>query len=225
MKGSIVKAPTDAMSTEADERQLPAMYMVWPIGRLPSPPTAAAPAGYVARPCLAPDLGAVRALIDADGPVPDRAWESFLDRVVPGGAFLIAHAGTGEPVATASALHNPRATRYYFPFGGEVGYLAADPAHLGKGVGRAAVALVVARLIGAGYRHIFVGVQGWRLAAVRCYLRLGFVPLLHADGLLPRWRRVCGEIGWAVNESDWPKSLADVTESAAEPPLHPTEAG
>jgi mycothiol synthase len=213
------------MATATDERQLPAMYMVWPISRLPSPPTAAVPGGYVARPCLAPDLAAVRALIDADGPIPDRAWESFVDRIVPGGAFLITHAGSGQPVATASAVHNPRAARHYFPFGGEVGYLATDPAHRGKGLGRAAVALVVARLIGAGYRHIFVGVQGWRLPAVRCYLRLGFVPLLHADGLLPRWRRVCGEIGWAVNEADWPRTLAAVTGSAAEPAAAPDRGG
>jgi mycothiol synthase len=193
------------------------MYMVWPVNRLPSPPAAVVPSGYAVRRCGAQDLSTVRTFIDADLPLTDAAWESFLDRVVPGGAFLIAHAESGEPAATASAVHNPRATRYYFPFGGEVGYLVAAPGHRGRGLGRAVVALVVARLLEAGYRHIFVGVQGWRLAAVKCYLSLGFVPLLHAEGLLPRWHRVCEQIGWPVQDPDWPRTLAAVTEGGAEP--------
>ena len=202
------------MTTAVDEHQLPAMYMVWPINRLPSPRPPAVPDGYVVR-RLGLDLGSVRTLIDSEGPISDRAWEDFLDRIVPEGAFLAAHGESGQAVATASAIHNPRATRYYFPFGGEVGYLHVDPAHRGLGLGRTMVALVVARLIEAGYRHIFVGVQGWRLSAVRCYLGLGFVPLLHADGLLPRWRRVCQQVGWAASEADWPTSLSSITGSGA----------
>jgi mycothiol synthase len=195
-------------ATATDERLLPAMYMVWPIDRMPTASEAAIPSGYVARTGLEPDLGAVRTLIDADGPISDKAWEHFLDRIVPDGAFLILHAESGQPVATASAIHNPRATRYYFPFGGEIGYVSVVSPHRGKGLGRAVTSLAVARLIEGGYRHIFVGVQGWRLPAVKCYLSLGFVPLLHNDELLPRWRRVCEQIGWAVKEGEWPRSLA-----------------
>jgi mycothiol synthase len=191
-----------------DERQLPAMYMVWPIDRLPTVPTCAIPAGYVGRTRDDLEMPAVRALIDADEPISDRAWDDFRDHILPGGAFVIAHSETGRPVATASAVHNPRATRHYFPFGGEIGYVTVDAAHRRKGLGRAAVALVVGRLLAAGYRHIFVGVQGWRLPAVRCYLGLGFVPLLHDEGLLPRWRHICEQIGWPVREADWPRSLA-----------------
>jgi mycothiol synthase len=193
------------------------MYMVWPVHRLPSPPAAVVPSGYTVRRCAATDLPTVRTLIDSDLPLTDGAWESFRDRVVPGGAFLIHHTESGEPAATASAVHNPRATRYYFPFGGEVGYVVAAPRHRGRGLGRVVVTLVVTRLLEAGYRHIFVGVQGWRLPAVKCYLSLGFLPLLHADGLLPRWRRVCEQIGWPVRDSEWPRTLAAVTEGAAEP--------
>jgi len=193
-----------------DERQLPAMYMVWPISRLPAAPAAVIPAGYAAERCLDRDLSAVRAVIDSDEAISDQAWDSFRDRIIPGGAFLVVEAGGGRPIATASASHNPRATRYYFPFGGEVGYVTVDPLHRGKGLGRAVVALAVARLIEAGYRHIFLGVQGWRLPAVKCYLRLGFVPLLHNDELLPRWRRICEQIGWPVREAEWPRSLASV---------------
>jgi mycothiol synthase len=196
------------MTPAVDERQLPAMYMVWPLDRLPVPPAVEPREGYTIRACLEPDLGPVRRLIDADGPISDRAWDEFRDRIVPEGAFLGLHGASGEPVATASAVHNPRATRYYFPFGGEVGYVSVDPAHRRKGLGRAIVARVVTRLLEAGYRHVFVGVQGWRLPAVKCYLSLGFVPLLHNDELLPRWRRICEQIGWVVREAEWPHSLA-----------------
>jgi mycothiol synthase len=201
-----------------DERQLPAMYMVWPLNRLPAP-MVAVPAGYVVRRCLESDMTTVRTLIDAEGPINDKAWDFLVDRIVPGGAFLISHAETGKPVATACAVHNPRATRYYFPFGGEVGYVTVDARHQRKGLGRAVVALVVSRLIEVGYHHVFVGVQGWRLPAIKCYLSLGFVPLVHDDELLPRWRRLCEQIGWAVKESEWPKSV-DASE-AQMPSLRP----
>jgi len=191
-----------------DERQLPAMYMIWPLNGLRTRPEHATPDGYLIRACREPDLGVLRGLIDADSPIGDPVWEDFRDRIVPGGAFLGIHTASGRPVATASAIHNPKATRFYFPFGGEVGYVSVAPEHRGKGLGRAVVARVVGRLTEAGYRHIFLGVQGWRLPAVKCYLGLGFVPFLHDEGLLPRWRRVCEQIGWPVREADWPRSLS-----------------
>jgi mycothiol synthase len=193
--------------SNTDERLLPAMYMIWPIERLPEPPQVTIPPGFAVRACSDPELVAVRQLIDADEPVSEKAWDCFRDRILPGGAFLIDRLEGGIAVATASAIHNPRATRHYFPFGGEVGYVTVDPLHRGKGLGKLVTALVVRRLIEAGYRHIFVGVQGWRLPAVKCYLRLGFVPFLHDGDLLGRWQRICNQIGWPVNEERWPSSL------------------
>jgi len=199
-------------ANEIDERHLPAMYMVWPVIRLPEAPEVRLPAGYLVQCCVESDLSSVRALIDGDERIGDKAWECFVDRIVPSGAFLISHIESGNPVATASALHNPRATRYYFPFGGEVGYVTVDPGHRRAGLGRAVVANVVRRLIEMGYRNIFVGVQGWRLPAVKCYLGVGFVPLIHNDALIPRWRRVCKQAGWEFKESEWPTSVASAEE-------------
>jgi mycothiol synthase len=196
-----------------DERLLPAMYLVWPIHQRPAAPEVVIPPGYAVRSCHEPDLPALRMLIDSDEPIHDRAWEEFRDRILPGGAFLIVQAESGQAVATASALHNPRASRYYFPFGGEIGYVTVDAAHRRQGLGRAVVALAVGRLIAAGYRHIFVGVQGWRLPAVRCYLGLGFVPFLHDDALLPRWKLIYDRIERIAEESQWPRSLAFAAES------------
>jgi hypothetical protein len=70
-----------------DERQLPAMYMVWPVNRLPAVSVPVVPSGYVVLQCHEPDLSGVRAVIDADGPIGDRAWESFRGRIVPGGGL------------------------------------------------------------------------------------------------------------------------------------------
>jgi mycothiol synthase len=193
------------------------MYMVWPLNRLPAAPEPAIPDGYSVRSCRESDWSALRTLIDVDGPIPDKSWEFLLDRIVPGGAFLGVHGASGRPVATASAVHDPRATRYYFPFGGEVGYVTVDPLHRRKGLGRLVVARVVARLIEAGYRHIFVGVQGWRLPAIKCYLSLGFLPFVHHADLLPRWRRICEQLGWPVRKMEWPQSLAAFVGTTDEP--------
>jgi mycothiol synthase len=191
-----------------DERLLAALYLVWPIPQRPAAPEVVIPAGYAARSYHEPDLPTVRKLIDSDGPIHDKTWEELRDRIVPEGAFLMVQAESGQPVATASALHNPRAGRYYYPFGGQIGYVTVDAAHRRQGLGRAVVALAVGRLIAAGYRHIFVGAQGWRLPAVRCYLGLGFVPFFHDEASLPRWRRIYDQIGRIAEEWQWPWSLA-----------------
>jgi mycothiol synthase len=191
-----------------DERDLPAMLMVWPIERLPSATKVAIPGGYIARTCLEPDFSAARTLAASEWPGLEEEWGSFfVDTVVPGGAILVVHAQTGQSVATAIAVHRRRGWADIADVG-KICYIVVDPRHRGKGLGRAVTALAVGRLIEAGYRHIFLNVQGWRLPAIRCYLRLGFVPLLSDDDLVPRWRRICDQIGWPMNEQEWPQSLA-----------------
>jgi mycothiol synthase len=148
-------------------------------------------------------------MIEQEWPLTEQVWQKLVDHVLPSGAFLIVDVEARKSVATAVAVHNPRASRYYFPFGGELGYVFVDPNHRGKRLGEAVSALVVERLLKAGYRHIFVGVQGWRIPAIKSYLRLGFVPLLHDERLLPRWSRICEQIGWRSDTQTWPRSLTD----------------
>jgi mycothiol synthase len=193
------------MASLIDERQLPAIPMVWPIERLPAVPQATLPGGYIGQACLESDRQAVLTLIA--GEWPGKEEQDVFDDVLPGRAFLMIHAETGEPVATGIAKH-VGGGRGDCPLVGAICYVVVNPVHRRKGLGSALTALAVAHLIEAGYRHIFLTINGWNLPAIRCYLQLGFVPLLIEDDLLPRWRKICNEIGWPVKEAEWPRSLA-----------------
>lgn len=62
------------------------------------------------------------------------------------------------------------------PQGGVLGWVAGDPALKGKGLGLAVCAAVVARLIGGGYRRIYLSTDDFPLPAVKTCLKLGFPP-------------------------------------------------
>jgi mycothiol synthase len=130
-----------------------------------------------------------------------------LDCVLPNGLFILWHTANNQIVGTAGAIHNPRGGRYYFPFGGALGYLVVHPDHRRTGLGKVLTALAVRRLLDAGYQTIWVGVQGFRLPAIKTYLKLGFVPFLHQVGLAERWRRICDQIEWPYTPDLWPTGL------------------
>ena len=65
----------------------------------------------------------------------DAYWQDYLERVLPHGLFMLWHTTSNAAVATAGAIHNPRGSRYYFPFGGELAYLIVHPEHRGHGLG------------------------------------------------------------------------------------------
>jgi mycothiol synthase len=81
------------------------------------------------------------------------------------------------------------------PEGGELGWVAGDPEHRGRGLGLAVCAAVVARFLGAGYRRIYLRTDDFRLPAIATYLKLGFEPYLFTEGMAERWQRVCDQLG------------------------------
>jgi mycothiol synthase len=107
------------------------------------------------------------------------------------------------------ALHNYKGK---YPFWGELGWLAVDPAHSGKGLGMAVSAAVTARFIAAGYRRIHLFTEDFRLAALKTYLKLGYVPFLCSPGTEDRWRIICQELGWPHVPDTW-RSIAPGTVS------------
>ena len=199
------------------------LQMVWPASRLDAPPDARVPDGYRLRALGPADAAAHAELMRRAG---FSEWTAeklgpWLLKVLPDGLFGIeVKKGSGvfsrngpagccaektpDPfftlVATAMATHNPTEQH---PFGGELGWVAADPAHGGKGLGRAVCAAVVGRFLRAGYRRIYLKTDDWRLAAIKSYLKLGFVPFLHHPEMAERWRGVCEQLSWPFVPQEW----------------------
>ena len=179
------------------------LLMVWPESRLASPPEARVPAGYRLRQYRPEDREGYLRLMARAG---FKDWTGAqLDRelncILPGGFFVIEPAAGGAVVATARAAHNPGGNR---PFAGALHWVAADPDHAGRGLGRAAAAAAAALLLARGYRRIQLLTDDWRLPALKIYLTMGFVPALCAPDMAERWRVVCGKLGHAFAPGEWP---------------------
>ena len=114
-----------------------------------------------------------------------------LKKSLPGGFFFIVHEKTGKIVATTAALHNPIQGH---PFAGELGWVAADPEHKGKGLGYVVCAAVTKRFLDAGYENLFLRTDDFRLPAIKTYLKLGWVPYLFEEGMESRWKKVCEDL-------------------------------
>jgi GNAT superfamily N-acetyltransferase len=200
---------SEACAVDAElERDRPALYMLRSGSGAIAP--AAIPPEYEVRPLPTLHWMEARAVAELDGPLTDRAWDDLLSQVLPGGLFVLRDRRSNQLVGTASAVHNPAGSRCYFPAGGQLGYLVVDAAHRGQGLGYALVAAVVERFYAAGYEHLWLGVQGWRLPAIRSYLRAGYRPLLHApnpDALATRWMSIFATLGLPGDIATWPRSL------------------
>ncbi|HOX08894.1 MAG TPA: GNAT family N-acetyltransferase [Planctomycetota bacterium] len=183
------------------------LQMLWPAARLASPPEVLVADGYRVR-ALGPAEAAAHAELMRRAGFADWTAEKlapWLLRILPDGLFGIEHLATGALAATAMATHNPSELH---PFGGELGWVAGDPAHNGRGLGQAVCAAVVSRFLRAGYRRIYLKTDDWRLPAVKSYLRLGFVPFLHRPEMAERWREVCARLGWPCTAEEWISNVA-----------------
>ena len=197
-----------AKNVNVDEHNLPALYMLWREKPLARSAVLPVPAEYTLRSYVEGDDNQLRSLLEIDGEsMTQNEWQKYKDKVLPEGLFVIIHDNSKSLVATAGAAHNPNPGRYYFPFGGELGYLIVHPEHRGKRLGRIVCAQVVQRFLSAGYGSIRVAVLGWRYAAIKTYLRVGFEPFIHDRTLLTRWKRICKEIDWQYTPDDWPQPL------------------
>jgi len=173
------------------------LHMIWPESRLDQAPTPHLPRGYVLR-CYedADEPQYVQLMAKAGFDEWDHTRVSrTLRRILPGGFFVIVHRKSGTPVATAMALHGPSELH---PYGGELAWVAGDPGHRGKGLGMAVCAAVTARLVGAGYRRIYLMTDDWRLPAIKTYLKLGYEPLLYRGDMADRWRKVLQQLNWPL---------------------------
>lgn len=184
------------------------LQMIWPAHCLNAPPTAELPPGYAMRTYRPGDEPRFYALMELAG------WPGWnaevlqpsLSRILPDGWFMAAHQRSGEIVATAMSLHNYNGVH---PFQGVLGWVAGDPAHAGQGLGKAVAAAATARLISAGYHDICLYTEDFRLPALKIYLTLGYVPLLHAPDMLARWQAICAQLGWPHTPDQWMSSKTE----------------
>jgi mycothiol synthase len=176
------------------------LQMVWPEHLLNAPPAVWLPPGYALRTYRRGDEPRFYEVMELAGwpGWNDEKLRPWVSRVLPEGWFMAIDEKSSEIVATAMALHSE-----VCPSGGELGWLAGDPAHAGKGLGMAVSAAVTARFIHAGYRHIHLYTEDWRLPALKTYLKLGYIPLLHTPEMPERWRAVCVQLQWLFTPEVW----------------------
>jgi ribosomal protein S18 acetylase RimI-like enzyme len=176
-----------AWTTEIGFR--PQLQMLWPERLLASPPAPNVPNGYRLRLYTDTDEAGYLAVMNK---LDFGAWDAARlararQAVLPGGFFVIEHVATGTIVATAQAGHRPSERH---PEGGELGWVAADPEHAGRGLGRAVTAAATRRLIEAGYSRIYLSTEDHRLPALKVYLSLGYEPFLYTDHMAERWQAI-----------------------------------
>ena len=54
-----------------------------------------------------------------------------------------------------------------------------------------------------GFRHIHLYTEEYRLAAIKTYLKLGYVPYLYLPEMVERWRVVCEQLQWPFTSAEW----------------------
>lgn len=86
---------------------------------------------------------------------------------------------------------------------GELGWVAGDPAHKRKHIGLSVCTVAVQKLLSLGMTHVFLKTDDFRLAAIKTYLKMGFLPVFFTNKTLLRWRMVQYALGM--------ESLPDVT--------------
>ena len=170
------------------------LQMVLSAQALPGGSLPPMPSGYRLRQYQAEDETGYYALMARagfDGWGAARMHE-VLPTVLPDGFFVVEHLASGQVVASALAQHVPSELH---PFGGQLGWVAADPDHRGRKLGTLVTAAATRRLIEAGYRRIYLLTDDFRLPAIRIYLALGYAPLYYVPIMQERWQAVLRQLG------------------------------
>jgi mycothiol synthase len=152
-------------------------------------PAPLVPDGYTLRRLVPADLPAWVDLMRRNGELgtwtPERAAALFGGQMDLGASFVV----TRDDAAVATAQLNPHGLDDYAPTP-ELGWVAADPAHRGRGLGRAVCLAVMRAAEAAGHGQIFLRTDDHRRPAIRLYLSLGFAPWLRDPTSAGRWRAI-----------------------------------
>ena len=186
----------------AQSDQEPMLTMVWPSELLGIQVDPRTPPGYTIRTYAPGDEQSFLALMqfgDFD-PWDEKKLAYNISKILPEGWFFAVEMISGRLVGTAMCLHNYTGRR---PFCGDVGWVVCHPEHRGHGLGFTLTACVTNRFQSAGYSRIYLGTEHYRLAAVRTYLKLGYVPIIDSPSVRSLWLKVCEKIAWPFIEEKW----------------------
>lgn len=178
------------------------LCMIYPEHRLTLPLDVSLPDGYLLRTYSPGDEAGFYQVMTQAGFTgwDDERLRPWLPRIVPESWYFIMEDATNTIVATAMGLDDPTD---FHPQGGELGWVAANPAHAGKSLGRIVSSAVTARLIAAGYSQIHLYSEDWRPAALKTYLRMGYLPYLYMPEMLERWRVICEQVNMPFMPQGW----------------------
>jgi len=182
------------------------LQMVWPPARLDDPPLPQPPRGYSLRTYQPGDEPRWFELMALAGWPGWHEEEHYFSRILPDGWWMAVHDESNCIAASAMAVHEHSELH---PFGGEVGWVIADPAHTGRGLGLAVTGAATRRFLQAGYRDIYLKTDDDRLPALKTYLKLGFLPFLYRPGMVARWSAICKVLAWPFTPEEWPKMEED----------------
>jgi mycothiol synthase len=186
----------------SDQQPYELLEMVWQQHLLSTPPSRPVPDGYRLRTYLRGDEAQFYPLMTLAGwpGWDDAKLAPWFARIVPDGWFFVVHEASDKIVAAAMGIHS-HAPQH--PFGGELGWVAGDPEHAGKGLGAVVVSAVTSRLIAGGYKNIHLYTEHWRFPALSIYFRLGYVPYLYNARQPERWRVICEQISRPFTPEQW----------------------
>ncbi len=178
------------------------VQMIWPVERISDPPVFDLSTGYSIRTYQEGDEPKFYRLMTLAG---WQGWDNqklqpWLYRILPDGWYMIIYEDNHQIVATCMATHDPT---WITPFCGELAWLAGDPKHSGKGLGFAVAAAVTSRFIHSGYRIIHLYTEPYRLAALKIYLKLGYIPLLESPDSHLLWHHICSQLDWPFRPDEW----------------------
>ena len=77
----------------------------------------------------------------------------------------------------------------------EIGWIATHPDHQGKGLGREVVGAAVRAARSLHNRPVFLLTDDFRIAALKLYLKLGFVPDYKHPSYRGRWQAIFSQLG------------------------------
>jgi mycothiol synthase len=160
-------------------------------------PEISLPAGYTLREYREGDQEALAALMreafQDEKWTEDRVEQALVAPPDVVKTFVVEHAGT--IVATASARLLPET----HPDSGYVHWVAAHPTHTGQKLGAAVTVATLHEFVKLGCKDAVLETDDHRLAAIKTYQNLGFVPEHRHETHPERWARIISDLLAAAN--------------------------